>query len=95
MHFHSPLPAPRGGRVIDGDLRVTEFGSWLQPTKADYYLQRLSVTHRRRKTAKVQGAVRRARDALLDGGIERTDDSADDLDARVEMMAHELQQLAA
>ena len=29
------------GRVIDGDLRVTEFGSWLQPT----YLQRLSVTH--------------------------------------------------
>ena len=53
------------------------------------------MTHRRRKTAKVQGAVRRARDALLDGGIERTDDSADDLDARVEMMAHELQQLAA
>jgi len=36
--FHSPSPAEgRFGRVIDGDLRVTEFGSWLQATKADYY----------------------------------------------------------
>ena len=30
------------GKVIDGDLRVVELGSWLQPTKADYYLQRRS-----------------------------------------------------
>ena len=86
------------GRVIDGDLRVTEFGSWLQHTKADYYLQRLSVTHPTsdaRPTAKAQRAVRRARDALLGEGIVRTDDSTDDLDARMEMMTHELQQLAA
>ena len=38
--------------MIDGDLRVVKLGSWLQPTKADYYLQRLSVLLRQRKMAK-------------------------------------------
>ena len=31
------------GKVTDGDLHVVELGSWLQPSKADYYLQRLSA----------------------------------------------------
>ena len=40
------------GKVIDGDLHVVELGSWLQPSKVEYYLQRLSVMLRQRKTAK-------------------------------------------
>ena len=43
-----------------GDLRVAELGSWLRPTKADYYLQRLSVMLRKRTTAKVPGIVQHA-----------------------------------
>jgi len=66
------------GKVIDGDLRVVEMGSWLQPTKADYYLQRLSVMLRQRKTAKVQGIVQRARDRLLGGPIGSSDEGFDD-----------------
>ena len=66
------------GEVIDGDLRVVEMGSWLQPTKADYYLQRLSVMLRQRKTAKVQGIVQRARDRLLGGPIGSSDEGFDD-----------------
>ena len=41
-------------------MYITEFDSWLQPTTADDYMQRLSVLYRRRKTAKVQGIVKRA-----------------------------------
>ena len=62
------------GKVIDGDFRVVELGSWLQPTKADYYyLQRLSVMLRQRKPAKVyiQGIVQRVRDRLLAGRARR------------------------
>jgi hypothetical protein len=66
------------GKVIDGDLRVVEMGSWLQPTKADYYLQRLSVMLRQRKTAKVQGIVQRARDRLPGGPIGSSDEGFDD-----------------
>ena len=43
---------PAFGKVTTGDLRVAELGSWLQPTKGDYYLQRLSVLLRKRMTAK-------------------------------------------
>ena len=43
------------GRTVGGDLCMAECGSWLQPTKADYYMQRLSV-RRRRKSAKVKGS---------------------------------------
>ena len=64
-----------------GDLRVAELGSWLRPTKADYYLQRLSVMLRKRKTAKLQGIVQWARDALMgrlvgtfDAGFEDDED---------------------
>ena len=57
------------GRVVDGDLRMAEFGSWLQPTKADCCMQRLSVLHRRRKTAKVRGIVPRARNAMAGGPV--------------------------
>ena len=68
------------GKVIDGDLRVVEMGSWLQPSKADYYLQRLSVMLRQRKTAKVQGIVQRARNRLLGGPIGSSDEGFDDGD---------------
>ena len=68
------------GKVIDGDLRVVKLGSWLQPTKADYYLQRLSVMLRQRKTAKVQGIVQRARDRLMGGPIGSSDEGFDDDD---------------
>ena len=71
------------GKVIDGDLRVVEMGSWLQPTKADYYLQRLSVMLRQRKTAKVQGIAQRARDRLLDGPVGSSDEGFDDDKDRV------------
>ena len=74
------------GKVIDGDLRVVELGSWLQPTKADYYLQRLSVMLRQRKTAKVQGIVQRARDRLLGGPVGMTDEGIDDDEDRVQRM---------
>ena len=75
------------GKVIDGDLRVVELGSWLQPTKADYYLQRLSVMLRQRKTAKVQGIVQRARDRLMGGPIGSSDEGFDDDDEdRVQRM---------
>ena len=66
--------------MIDGDLRVVELGNWLQPTKADYYLQRLSVLLRRRKTAKGQGIVKRARDALFGGPVALGDEGIDDSD---------------
>jgi len=39
----------------------------VQPTRGDYYLQRMSVLIRKRMTAKVRGIVQRARDALLGG----------------------------
>ena len=61
-------------------------GSWLQPTKADYYLQRLSVMLRQRKTAKVQGIVQRARDRLLGGPVGMTDEGIDDDEDRVQRM---------
>ena len=74
------------GRVIDGDLRVGELGSWLQPTKADYYLQRLSVLLRQRKTAKVQGIVKRVQDALFGGPVAMMDAGIDDNEDRVQRM---------
>ena len=55
--------------ITTGDLRVAALGSWLQPTNADCYLQRLPVMLRKRKTAKVQGIVQRARDALMGGPV--------------------------
>jgi len=58
---------------------MTEFDSWLQPTTADDYMQRLSVLYRRRKTAKVQGIVKRA---LAGGPVDGSDHTDDDLDAR-------------
>ena len=78
------------GKVIDGDLRVVELGSWLQPTKVDYYLQRLSVLLRQRKTAKVQGIVKRARDALIGGPVTMIDESIDDSEDRVQRMGEQL-----
>ena len=74
------------GKVIDGDLRVVELGSWLQPTKAEYYLQRLSVMLRQRKTAKVQGIVQRARDQLLGGPVGMADECIDEDEDRVQRM---------
>ena len=41
LHSADSEPPSAFGKVIDGDLRVVELGSWLQPTKAEYYLQRL------------------------------------------------------
>ena len=64
--------------MTTGDLRVAKLGSWLQPTKADYYLQRLSVMLRKRKTAKVQGIVQRARDALIGGPVGTFDEGFED-----------------
>ena len=82
------------GRIVGGDLRMAEFGSWLQPTKADYYLQRLSVLHRRRKTAKVNGVVQRARSALI-GGSAGNDDNIDRcLEARVAIAGQGLRHIA-
>ena len=72
------------GKVIDGDLRVVKLGSWLHPTKADYYLQRLPVLLRQRKTAKVQGIVQRARDALFGGPVAMMDEGFDDDEDRVQ-----------
>ena len=63
-------------------------GSWLQPTKADYYLQRLSVMLRQRKTAKVQGIVQRARDRLLGGPVGSPDEGFDDDEDRVQRMGN-------
>ena len=37
--------------------------------KADFYLLRLSVMLQKRKTAKVQGIVQRARDTLIGGAV--------------------------
>ena len=74
------------GKVIDGDLRVVEMGSWLQPTKADYYLQRLSVMLRQRKTAKAQGIVQRARDRPPGGPIGSDEGFDDDEEDRVQRM---------
>ena len=65
---------------------MVELGSWLQPTEADYYLQRLSVLLRQRKTAKVQGIVKRARDALLGGPVTMIDEGIDDSEDRVQRM---------
>ena len=72
--------------MIDGDLRVVKLGSWLHPTKADYYLQRLPVLLRQRKTAKVQGIVQRARDALFGGPVAMIDEGFDDDEDRVQRM---------
>ena len=65
---------------------MVELGSWLQPTEADYYLQRLSVLLRQRKTAKVQGIVKRVRDALLGGPVTMVDEGIDDSEDRVQRM---------
>ena len=51
--------------------------------KADYYLQRLSVLLRQRKTAKVQGIVQRVRDALFGGPVATMDEGFDDDEDRV------------
>ena len=77
---------PAFGKVTTGDLRVAELGSWLQPTKGDYYLQRLSVLLRKRMTAKVRGIVQRARDALLGGPNGTFDEGFEGDDDRVERM---------
>jgi hypothetical protein len=74
------------GKVTTGDLRVAELGSWLQPTKGDYYLQRLSVLIRKRMTAKVRGIVQRARDALLGGPNGTFDEGFEGDEDRVERM---------
>ena len=82
------------GKAVDGDLRMVEFGSWLQPTKADYYLQRLSVLHRQCKTAKVLGSVQRARDALYGAPMQFHDEGVDIFD-HVAASAEALRLLAA
>jgi len=82
------------GRIVGGDLRMAEFGSWLQPTKADYYLQSLSVLHRRRKTAKVNGVVQRARSALIGGSAGSNDDTDRCLEARVTIAGQGLRHIA-
>ena len=82
------------GRVVGGDLRMAEFGSWLQPTKADYYMQRLSVLHRRRKSAKVKGIVQRARSALAGGPVGDADQVDGDLEARVAIAGQGLRNIA-
>ena len=82
--------------MTTGDLRAAELGSWLQPTKADYYLQRLSVLHRNRKTAKVQGIVQRTRDAQL-GEPSRAHQGGVDIDQeeeRVRIMAQQFSHIA-
>ena len=73
---------------------MAEFGSWLQPTKADYYLQRLSVLHRRRKMAKVKGVVQRARSALIGGPTGSADVIDGCLDARVAIAEQGLRYIA-
>ena len=50
--------------MFDGDIRAAESGSWLQPTIADYYLQRLPVLHRQTKAASVLTSIARARSVL-------------------------------
>jgi hypothetical protein len=82
------------GRIVGGDLRMAEFGSWLQPTKADYYMQRLSVLHRRRKSAKVKGIVQRARSALTGGPVSNADHVDGDLEARVAIAGQGLRNIA-
>ena len=57
-------------------------------------MQRLSVLHRRRKSAKVKGIVQRARSALT-GGPAGGDDQADgDLEARVTIAGQGLRYIA-
>ena len=93
----SPPKRGRSSAFIDGDLRMAEFGSWPQPTKADYYmgrLCRLSVLHRRRKTAKAQGMVQRARNAMAGGPVGGSDHTVGDLDARAEIAGHTLRNIA-
>ena len=84
------------GRIVGGDLRsrMAEFGSWLQPTKADCYMQRLSVLHRRRKSAKVKGIVQRARSALTGGPVSDADHADGDLEARVAIAGQGLRNIA-
>ena len=97
IHSPSPAHAEEGtefGRIVGGDLRMAEFGSWLQPTKADYCLQSLSVLHRRRKTAKVNGVVQRARSALIGGSAGSNDDTDRCLEARVTIAGQGLRHIA-
>ena len=57
-------------------------------------MQRLSVLHRRRKTAKVQGIVQRARNAMAGGPVGGADHTDGDLDARVEIAGQTLRNIA-
>lgn len=73
---------------------MAEFSSWLQPTKADYYTQRLSVLHRRRKSANATGIVKRARSALTGGPVGGADHSDRDLEARFAIAGQGLHNIA-